>query len=99
MASDQSSPKLPAGWERILDEIHGRLSEALREAETPVAEGSGEVVAGQDFEALCARLDQLQTSADQAEALVRQADLALEAAQVALQGQVEASAGLRQRLA
>ncbi len=101
MPSDGSAATLPAGWERILDEIHARMGEALQAAEVPAEPAVAVPVPGrgQELEALCARLDQLHASAQQAEALVRQADLALEAAQLALEAQVTAGAGLRQRLA
>jgi hypothetical protein len=97
-----ATSKLPPDWSLILDEIQEHLAQAL-EAPEPTAIPANEMLPPpereQAWQALCERLDGLQAQAGQAETLVRQADLALEAAQLALQSHAAAGAAVQQRLA
>jgi hypothetical protein len=96
-----ASAKLPPDWAEILNDIEGRLAAAL-EAIAPEEPAAPDVPAHPDregaWQALCERLDGVAVRAGEAETLVRQTDLALEAAELALQTHASAAADVRQRL-
>lgn len=102
----QSPPtRLPAGWERILEEVQARLDAALRQiaertAALPVeaAESLGPR-REQELIALAECGAGLQDRVGRAEALVREADLTLEVAEHPLRHHADAGAAARARLA
>jgi hypothetical protein len=96
---------LPAEWDAILNEVQQCLAQTLSAAESRAeptnigVEAAAPVGREHDWQALCERLDNMQSRVTQAEDVVRQADLALEAAELALQAHLAAGASARQRLA
>lgn len=100
-----ATPTLPAGWSRILDEVHQRLDHAISLADARLAQlphvelHSFADQRRQEVAQWSERLDRLSAYLESAEQVVQSVDEVLQNEEAILRQQLATSRTLRQKLA